>query len=208
MFTEIEAKLRVDSLEPTRTRLETLGAQCLGDYQQEDIYFDDANETLVREDRALRLRSQVKGTDRQLYLTYKGPKQAGDVKVRREIEFQVGDAQAAQAFLEALAYGVAITIRKSRQVWRYGNCDIGLDHVPELGYFVEIEGPNSQCIGQVQSSLSLVQCLCATMYRVDPRHLLHALQCLAAGQIINRIQVDPTTRADARLALDRMLGIK
>lgn len=56
-------------------------------------------------------------------------------------------------------------------------------------------------------SLSLVQCLCATMYRVDPRHLLHALQCLVAGKVINRIRVDPATRADARLALDRMLEI-
>lgn len=158
MFTEIEAKLRVDALEPTRTRLEALGAQCLGDYQQEDIYFDDADETLVRADRALRLRSQITDTDRQLYLTYKGPKQASDIKVRQEIEFQVGDAQAAQAFLEALAYSAAITVRKSRQAWRYENCDIGLDHVPELGYFVEIEGPSSQCISRVQSSLSLTHC--------------------------------------------------
>ena len=57
-------------------------------------------------------------------------------------------------------------------------------------------------------SLSLVQCLCATMYRVDPRHLLHTLQCLVRGEVINRIQVDTATRTDARLALDRMLEIK
>ena len=57
-------------------------------------------------------------------------------------------------------------------------------------------------------SLSLVQCLCATMYRVDPRHLLHTLECLLKGEVINRIQVDAATRADARLALDRMLEIK
>lgn len=57
------------------------------------------------------------------------------------------------------------------------------------------------------TSLSLVQCLCATMYRVDPRHLLRCLESLLAGQVVNRIQVDPATRADARLALDRMLEI-
>ena len=56
-------------------------------------------------------------------------------------------------------------------------------------------------------SLSLVQCLCATMYRVDPRHLLRSLQSLLQGQITNRIQVDPATAADARLALERMLEI-
>lgn len=57
-------------------------------------------------------------------------------------------------------------------------------------------------------SLSLVQCLCATMYRVDPRHLLRSLECLLAGQVVNRIEVDRATRADARLALDRMLEIE
>ena len=56
-------------------------------------------------------------------------------------------------------------------------------------------------------SLSLVQCLCPTMYRVDPRHLLRTLQCLVDGKVINRIQVDPATAADARLALERMLEI-
>ncbi len=57
-------------------------------------------------------------------------------------------------------------------------------------------------------SLSLVQCLCATMYRVDPRHLLRSLQNLLEGQVVNRIQVDSATAADARLALERMLEIK
>ncbi len=57
-------------------------------------------------------------------------------------------------------------------------------------------------------SLSLVQCLCATMYRVDPRHLLRTLQYLVDGKVVNRIQVDPATAADARLSLERMLEIQ
>ena len=57
-------------------------------------------------------------------------------------------------------------------------------------------------------SLSLVQCLCATMYRVDPRHLLRSLQFLVDGKVTNRIEVDAGTAADARLALERMLEIK
>ncbi len=46
------------------------------------------------------------------------------------------------------------------------------------------------------------------MYRVDPRHLLRTLQYLVDGKVVNRIQVDPATAADARLALERMLDIK
>jgi quinolinate synthase len=54
-------------------------------------------------------------------------------------------------------------------------------------------------------SLSGINCLCATMYRIDPPHLLAALDAIAEGRPVNRIQVDPDTKRDAKLALDRML---
>jgi quinolinate synthase len=41
---------------------------------------------------------------------------------------------------------------------------------------------------------------------VDPRHLLWALDELAAGRIVNQIQVDSQIRRDALVALDRMLA--
>ncbi|MGB9624576.1 MAG: quinolinate synthase [Phycisphaerae bacterium] len=55
-------------------------------------------------------------------------------------------------------------------------------------------------------SLAGIQCLCSTMYRIDMPHLLHALDNLAEGRVINRISVDPETRRLALLALDRMLA--
>jgi quinolinate synthase len=55
--------------------------------------------------------------------------------------------------------------------------------------------------------LSGIQCLCTTMYRIDLRHLLWALDELAAGRVPNPIRVDPETRALARIALDRMLSL-
>jgi quinolinate synthase len=53
--------------------------------------------------------------------------------------------------------------------------------------------------------LSGIQCLCATMYRIDLKHLYWALKNLVDGRVVNRISVDPDTRRDARIALDRML---
>lgn len=54
-------------------------------------------------------------------------------------------------------------------------------------------------------SLADVQCLCSTMYRIDPQHLLWSLDELAAGRVVNRIRVDDQTRHFARMALQRML---
>ena len=54
-------------------------------------------------------------------------------------------------------------------------------------------------------SLSGLQCLCTTMYRIDLPHLLWCLDELAAGRIVNRIRVDDETKHYARIALQRML---
>lgn len=59
---------------------------------------------------------------------------------------------------------------------------------------------------KVVRSLAGVQCLCTTMYRIDLRHLLWTLDELVAGRVVNQIKVDPVTRADALLALERMLA--
>lgn len=56
-------------------------------------------------------------------------------------------------------------------------------------------------------SLDPVVCPCATMYRIHPAYLLWVLEGLVAGLVINRIEVPAETKANARIALDRMLEI-
>ncbi|MFM1833163.1 MAG: putative quinolinate synthase, partial [Planctomycetota bacterium] len=54
--------------------------------------------------------------------------------------------------------------------------------------------------------LSDCQCLCTTMYRIDPPHLLWSLDRLAAGDVVNRIEVNAEAARHARTALERMLA--
>jgi quinolinate synthase len=56
--------------------------------------------------------------------------------------------------------------------------------------------------------LSDCQCLCTTMFRIDPAHLCWALENLVEGKVVNEIRVDPQTRKWALIALERMLAIK
>jgi quinolinate synthase len=56
--------------------------------------------------------------------------------------------------------------------------------------------------------LTVVVCMCATMYRIDLAHLCWALENLAAGTPVNRIEVDPETARWALEALQRMLSVK
>jgi quinolinate synthase len=57
-------------------------------------------------------------------------------------------------------------------------------------------------------SLQTNVCPCATMNRIDPAHLLWALENLAEGHVVNRILVPDPIKRHARVALDRMLALK
>jgi len=57
-------------------------------------------------------------------------------------------------------------------------------------------------------SLDPSVCVCTTMFRITPQHLLWVLENLGEGNIVNRISVDERTRHHARVALDRMLALR
>jgi len=57
-------------------------------------------------------------------------------------------------------------------------------------------------------SLDQFGCLCSTMFRVSPNHLLWILEELVAGRVHNRIVVPEEQKHWTRVALDRMLSIQ
>ncbi|MBI3671135.1 MAG: quinolinate synthase NadA, partial [Acidobacteria bacterium] len=57
-------------------------------------------------------------------------------------------------------------------------------------------------------SLDPSVCVCTTMFRISPQHLLWVLENLVAGRAVNRIVVDDRTRHWAKVALERMLSLR
>jgi quinolinate synthase len=57
-------------------------------------------------------------------------------------------------------------------------------------------------------SLDQFGCLCSTMFRVSPNHLLWTLEGLLAGEVHNRIVVPDERKHWVKVALDRMLAIQ
>ena len=51
-------------------------------------------------------------------------------------------------------------------------------------------------------------CVCTTMFRITPQHLLWAVESLVAGNVVNPITVPDEQRHWARVALDRMLSLR
>ncbi|MFH1883190.1 MAG: class IV adenylate cyclase [Planctomycetota bacterium] len=155
MCTEIEAKLKVDSLPEIERKLSELGAEFLAEQLQTDYHFDDTNTTLTKTDRCLRLRKQMVGKSESLFLTYKGAKEKSNLKKRQEIELEIKDADSVRKLLSALGYEQSLVVEKKRRLWQLGDCEVALDRLPLLGDFVEIEGPDEEKIATAQEKLGL-----------------------------------------------------
>ena len=73
-------------------------------------------------------------------LTLKGPRLGGRHKVRMEVETPV-EYEPAKRILELLEFRVKEAYSKIREEYRLDGCAVCLDHIPNVGWFVEVEGP-------------------------------------------------------------------
>jgi adenylate cyclase class 2 len=155
MYVEIEAKLKVKSLESVEQALAERGVSMSSETVQTDAYFDTADRTLTRTDQCIRLRTQSEANGERIILTYKGAKQVHDFKKREEVNIELQDAAAMERLLESLGYHKVLAFNKIRRTWRIDDCEVALDELPLIGAFVEIEGPDSAHITDVQRELRL-----------------------------------------------------
>lgn len=146
---ELEVKLYLTDLPALKARLESLGARLIQPRTHENnLRFDTPGGDLTRSFRALRLRQ-----DSAVRITYKGPSDYIDgVRSRREIEFVVGDFEAARALFEGLGYQVSVIYEKYRAAYELEGVEITLDELP-YGDFIEIEGPDAESIRAVAQRL-------------------------------------------------------
>lgn len=148
---EIEIKLYLADMPAFRKRLEDRGAILIEARLHEvNLRYDTPGGDLTRTAQVLRLRQ-----DSAAHLTYKGKgNTSGKVYIRREIEFTVGDFQAARAFLEALGYTVSLMYEKYRTTYDLDGVQVTLDEMP-FGDFSELEGPDADSIHRVAEKLGV-----------------------------------------------------
>jgi adenylate cyclase class 2 len=133
---EREVKLRFSSPDEARAAVLAAGATpLLGRRLQEDSLLDTEDEQLRRRRCVLRVRVE-NGKNR---LTYKGPVQAGLMKVREEFETVVGDGSVLLRVLEELGLHVWFRYEKYREEFAHEDVIVAIDETP-VGTFVEIEG--------------------------------------------------------------------
>lgn len=134
---EIEVKLRFDSPEEARRRLEALDLSVIRERHFEDnVVFDRPDRELVDSGRLLRLRR----CGRSAVLTYKAPVEGRHKhKVREEHESSVDDPEALERLFAGLGFSPIYRYQKYRTLFERDDLHVCLDETP-LGCFVELEG--------------------------------------------------------------------
>ena len=159
MAVEIEAKIKVESLDSVRAKLNGAGAKFMGDFMETNAIFDTEDRSLLAADQGLRVRfaKNIADGSELCTITYKGPRKHSALKSREETELTVSSFEDAVNLLNQLNFHQVLSFQKKRQVWELNNCEIALDELPHLGTFVEIEGTNEKTIHRAQEALGLGQ---------------------------------------------------
>jgi len=164
MAMEIEAKYRLADPESLRAVLVSVGAEHLGTVLETNRFFDWPAGHLREGDRGLRVRIAEPTTAPPecrpagapvITVTYKGPRQAGPLKVREEHEFTADCADAVAAVLDGVGMQTRMVFQKRRDSWSLGGCTLALDEVPGLGHFLEIEGPDGAAIAEAAETIGM-----------------------------------------------------
>ena len=133
---EIELKVRVESLDHVRRKLEQLNARFCGRVHEHDVYYNAPHRDFSKTDEALRVRY----ADGKAVVTYKGAKIKNlGLKAREELNTDIKSGEIFENILTHLGFVRTAEVNKWRENYSLGNASIALDDVEHLGTFVEIE---------------------------------------------------------------------
>lgn len=150
-FLELEVKFYIQDRAGLEKRLLALGAELVRERTRErNLRFDTRFGRLQRRQQILRLRQ-----DHSVHMTFKGQSRVvGGALSRQEIEFELGDFEAAKRLIEVLGFRVVVIYEKFRTTYRLEGLEVTLDELP-YGDFVEIEGEAQQNIRGIAEKLGL-----------------------------------------------------
>ncbi len=132
---EVEIKAKVDNFDAIRENLKKIGAIKKKELKMGDIYFKHPSRDFAKTDEALRIRNSNKNN----FLTYKGPKLDELTKTRKEIEIEINEPRKLKNILLNLGFIQVPKIKKKRVIYEINQFQICLDDVDFIGKFVEIE---------------------------------------------------------------------
>ena len=138
---EVEIKVEVKNREKLEQILFESGFTKGELIREEDLYFDTIEDSIRKNDHALRIRccEDYTAENSISYLTHKGPKMDQISMTRAEHEVEISDAVTTIQILNSLGYTKQYPVIKHRQYFHKDSMTICIDQVENLGNFLEVE---------------------------------------------------------------------
>jgi adenylate cyclase class 2 len=140
---EAEIKIPIDSISVDEDLVSYI-IQIMGPPLEEiiqiDTYFQSPVNDFYQTDEALRIRRILfENKEERIELTYKGPKQGKEMKIREEVNLEVNQYSEAIKLFQRLGFSVVKDISKKRTNWYKKPITLSFDEVKGLGKYIEAE---------------------------------------------------------------------
>lgn len=153
---ELEIKIKINSEEHFQAVYENcckLFGQPSSHLLQLDEYYDTSDAQLKKQDLVIRIRSN--GDKKTIALKSPRIELPSGMSSRIELEFLSAQGENVQQQLLSQGLSPNEAAEKERWTFTYEDCEIVLDKLPFIGFFIEIEGPSEIAIQEVVHLLDL-----------------------------------------------------
>ncbi|GAA5510883.1 class IV adenylate cyclase [Novipirellula caenicola] len=190
---EIEQKFHLDDVNAIEASLIDAGFQAVETQTHRDTYYNHPCRDFAESKEALRVR-RIDGSPR---ITYKGTKLPGEIKARRELEWELGpgdaDGEKTEELLQLLGFRRVAEVCKTRAVFEpaptaaddLDGFTVVIDDVDHVGQFAEIEliAESESAVEQARARIGLLTDRLG-LQRSEPRSYLRMLLEVSA---VNRV---------------------
>lgn len=152
----MEIKIKLDSQEHAQQVFKDCQTLCgphISHALQLDEYYDTPDRQLKKQDLVIRIRSH--GDQRTIALKSPRVELPSGISNRIELEFLAAEGNTVHEQLEKQGLNAWEAAEKERWTFVHQDCEIVLDRLPFIGYFIEIEGPTEEAIHAIVHILKL-----------------------------------------------------
>ena len=148
MNIEIERKYKINDFDAIKAKIEEMGAKQESIKTTNDRYFEVPQR--VARTKYLRIRFNDKSENGTLAYH-----EVIDDLQTKEWEIDVDVAETAQQILEKIGFQPEVDVKKERIKYKFGEIEILLDKVDNLGSFIEIEAPGLEQLTKISQEIGV-----------------------------------------------------
>lgn len=137
---EVELKFPLNNPEEVIQKLASIGKHVKQDVYQKDTYYTPHHRNFL-EQKPISEWLRIRKTEKGIMLNYKNWHNKNEAKAVScdEFETKIGEMAVLERIFKNLNFQTVIIVEKKRNSWNYKDVEISIDHVTELGWFIEFE---------------------------------------------------------------------